>query len=139
MSLDQLAVHIDAHQRSIAADIHAAADPARGTDTAPDQADVVIGCTWHCAQLGVSKRSAWSGISWDFSSASKTSGALVELFRGCGGHDFATPDQSATRYVVEINKSLPFKEALPYIGHTVFNHRLILGMAGRAGSGRKPR
>src|SRR5436190_9006719 len=42
--------------------------------------------------------------------------------------DFATPDQSATRYVVEINKSLPFKEALPYIGHTVFNHRLILGM-----------
>src|SRR6516164_404296 len=49
--------------------------------------------------------------------------------------DFATPHQSATRCVVEIDERLPFEEALPDIRHAIFHHRLVLGVArpGRIG------
>src|SRR6516165_941182 len=49
--------------------------------------------------------------------------------------DFTTPHPSPTRYVLEIDKSLAFKEAFPSIGHAIFHQRLVLGMArpGRIG------
>ena len=49
--------------------------------------------------------------------------------------DFAAPDQSAARYIVEINKRLSFEKTLPYVRHAILNDRFILGVCwpGRIG------
>src|SRR5215468_1072937 len=45
------------------------------------------------------------------------SGGSVDATAG----DFATPHQSATRYVVEIDERLPLEEAFPRIRHAIFH------------------
>ena len=49
--------------------------------------------------------------------------------------DFAAPDQSAARYIVEIYKRLSFEKTLPYVRHAILNDRFILGVcrSGRIG------
>jgi hypothetical protein len=117
MCLNQLAVQVDAHQRSIAADIDLAADPACGNRVQRlSKADVVIRMyfalrpsrgieafahQWN--QLGLFLR--LEDLQGD------SPGGSVDPTAG----NFATPDQGTTRYVVEIDERLPFKEALPYI------------------------
>src|SRR6516164_4922506 len=137
MGLDQLAVHIDAHQRPVAADIDLAADPARGKGIQRlGKAHMMIRMYF---ALRPNRRIEAFALQRK---------QLRPLFRledfqrhAPGGSvdatacDFATPHQSPTRYVLEIDKGLAFKEALPGIGHAIFHHRLVLGMTrpGRIG------
>src|SRR6516162_3118660 len=53
--------------------------------------------------------------------------------------DFATPHQSATRYVVEIDELLPLKKRSRVYATLFSTTGLSWGWRGRAGSGRKPR
>src|SRR6516162_2888104 len=137
MGLDQLAAHIDAYQRPIAADIDLAADPARRKGIQRlGKAHMMI--RMHFALRPNRRIEAFALQRNELRTLFR-----LEDFQGHapGGSvdatasDFATPQQSPPRYVLEIDKGLPFKEALPGIGHTIFHHRLVLGMArpGRIG------
>src|SRR5215470_2437450 len=137
MRLDQLAARIDTNQRSIAADLDLAADPARGKRVERlAKADMMIRMNF---ALSPGRRLEAFGLEGN---------QLGLLFRleHLQGHspggsvdaaasDLAAPDQSAARHVLEIDKRLPLEEALADVGHTIFHQRFVLGVArpGRIG------
>src|SRR5215472_13505120 len=137
MGLDQLAVQIDMNQRSIAADLDAAADPARGNRVERlAKADMMVRMN---LALSPGRRLEALGLERDQPGLlfcledlqGRSPGGSVDA----AARDLAAPDQSAARHVVEIDKRLPLKEALPYVPHAIFHQRLVLGMArpGRIG------
>jgi hypothetical protein len=137
MCLDQLAVRIDTNQRSIAADLDAAADPARGNRVERlSKADMVIGMNF---ALSPGRRLEAFGLE-------RNQPGLLFCLEDLQGHspggsvdaaarDLAAPDQCAARHVVEIDKRLALEEPLPDVRHTIFHQRFVLGMArpGRIG------
>src|SRR5215469_852512 len=137
MRLDQLAMRIDPHQRSITAHLDLAADPARGkrVEGLP-KANVMIrmnfalspgGC---CEAFGLERNQP--GLLFcleDFQGHSP--GGSVEA----AASHLTAPEQSAARHVVEVDKRLPLKEALPHITHTILNDRFVprVNRPGRVG------
>src|SRR5215469_4434000 len=137
MRLDQLAMRIDPHQRSITAHIDLAADPARGkrVEGLP-KANVMIrmnfalspgGC---CEAFGLERNQPRLLFCLeDFQGHSP--GGSVEA----AASHLTAPEQSAARHVVEVDKRLPLKEALPHITHTILNDRFVprVNRPGRVG------
>src|SRR5215469_2879728 len=137
MGLDQLAVDIDAHHRSIAADIDLAADPAGGNRIQCLTKTYMVIRMYFALRpsrrieaLALQRKQLGLLLRFEYLKG-HVPGGSVDATAG----DFATPHQSATRYVVEIDERLPLEEAFPRIRHAIFHHRLVLGMArpGRIG------
>ena len=130
MGLDQLAAHIDAHQRSIPADIDLAADPARGDRVEPlSKADMMIRMYFalrpgrRIEAFGLERHQ--QGLFFRLEDLQGHSpGGSVDAAAG----DFAAPHQGATRYVVEVDKGLALEEALSHVTYIIFHDRFVLGM-----------